>query len=220
MIEPMKAKQSLRAAELQDGDIVCFQKVLDVKEPKSSAVDQESISPAMQRLTLTNTEGSSPKSLDHIDDARDFYDFLHNKRTIRFHPHPRSSLESKVDHPEVGETFNLTLSSKQPYDTFAARVGLKLGINPTYIRFWTASNANGAPKAPVKRNNNQPLQSILNPPYSTFSNNTPRQDALYYEVLEMSLSELDTKKPVKVMWVNEEDRTKDVSHATVDGAIF
>lgn len=27
MIEPMKAKQSLKAAELQDGDIVCFQEV-------------------------------------------------------------------------------------------------------------------------------------------------------------------------------------------------
>lgn len=26
MIEPMKGKQSLKAAELQDGDIVCFQK--------------------------------------------------------------------------------------------------------------------------------------------------------------------------------------------------
>lgn len=26
MIEPMKAKQSLKAAELQDGDIVCFQR--------------------------------------------------------------------------------------------------------------------------------------------------------------------------------------------------
>lgn len=25
MIEPMKAKQSLKAAELQDGDIICFQ---------------------------------------------------------------------------------------------------------------------------------------------------------------------------------------------------
>lgn len=31
MIEPMKAKQSLKAAELQDGDIVCFQKGSDGK---------------------------------------------------------------------------------------------------------------------------------------------------------------------------------------------
>jgi ubiquitin carboxyl-terminal hydrolase 7 len=33
MIEPMKAKQSLKAAELQDGDIVCFQKADGAKSP-------------------------------------------------------------------------------------------------------------------------------------------------------------------------------------------
>jgi ubiquitin carboxyl-terminal hydrolase 7 len=31
MIEPLKSKQSLKAAELQDGDIICFQKVVDRK---------------------------------------------------------------------------------------------------------------------------------------------------------------------------------------------
>jgi len=31
MIEGLKAKQSLKAAELQDGDIVCFQKVHERK---------------------------------------------------------------------------------------------------------------------------------------------------------------------------------------------
>ena len=31
MIEVLKAKQSLKAAELQDGDIVCFQRGLDKK---------------------------------------------------------------------------------------------------------------------------------------------------------------------------------------------
>jgi ubiquitin carboxyl-terminal hydrolase 7 len=39
MIEPLKAKQSLKAAELQDGDIVCFQKSTDLKP--SSESDRE-----------------------------------------------------------------------------------------------------------------------------------------------------------------------------------
>lgn len=39
MIEPMKAKQSLKAAELQDGDIVCFQKIVDPKSDRKSAFD-------------------------------------------------------------------------------------------------------------------------------------------------------------------------------------
>lgn len=33
MVDPMKAKQTLKAAELQDGDIICFQKVSDTKHP-------------------------------------------------------------------------------------------------------------------------------------------------------------------------------------------
>ena len=31
MIEPLKPKQSLKVAELQDGDIVCFQRSTDRK---------------------------------------------------------------------------------------------------------------------------------------------------------------------------------------------
>lgn len=32
MIDPMKGKQTLKAAELQDGDIICFQRVSSVLE--------------------------------------------------------------------------------------------------------------------------------------------------------------------------------------------
>lgn len=35
MIESLKAKQSLKAAELQDGDIVCFQRTADRKGDKN-----------------------------------------------------------------------------------------------------------------------------------------------------------------------------------------
>ena len=36
MIEALKPKQSLKAAELQDGDIVCFQRSADRKSEKTS----------------------------------------------------------------------------------------------------------------------------------------------------------------------------------------
>lgn len=32
MIEPMKPKQTLNQAEIQDGDVICFQKVYPEKE--------------------------------------------------------------------------------------------------------------------------------------------------------------------------------------------
>ena len=205
MIEPMKAKQSLKAAELQDGDIVCFQRGTEGKDAKTAS-DQESISHAMSIFTLTNTKNSIllSKNLDRQLDAKDFYDFLLHKRIVRFHPHPRNgNSDIKAAYPQACDTFNLELSSKHSYDQLASRVGDRLGVSPTHLRFWTANVSNGAVKAAVKRNQAQSLHAILNPPYSTFSNSTPRQDALYFEVLEMSLSELDTKKVIKLVWLSE-----------------
>jgi ubiquitin carboxyl-terminal hydrolase 7 len=40
MIEPLKAKQSLKVAELQDGDIVCFQRSSDRKAEPASTTDK------------------------------------------------------------------------------------------------------------------------------------------------------------------------------------
>jgi ubiquitin carboxyl-terminal hydrolase 7 len=42
MIEPLKGKQTLKAAELQDGDIVCFQRVSDKKAENGRASDKSS----------------------------------------------------------------------------------------------------------------------------------------------------------------------------------
>jgi ubiquitin carboxyl-terminal hydrolase 7 len=208
MIEPMKAKQSLKAAELQDGDIVCFQ-LADSKssEPRSSETVQESISLLTHQLTLADVDRSPStirSTLDRIEDARLFYDFLLHKRVVKIHPHP-----TRNANPEDYEPFNLTLSSKHTYDQISAKVGEKLGVDPTHLRFWTVNATTSGPKASVKRGQSQTLQTILNPPYSTFSNNNQRSDALYFELLDISLSELDTKKSIKVIWVSE-GTTKEV----------
>jgi ubiquitin carboxyl-terminal hydrolase 7 len=205
MIEPMKAKQTLKTAELQDGDIVCFQRGSEGRgsEPRSTEADRESISHLMHhQLTLTDADDRSISSkishsqLDRIEDARVFYDFLLHRRVVKFYPHPRTAT------PEQ-ESFTLALSSKHTYDQFATKVGEKLNIDPTHLRFWTVNVTTGNPKATVKRGQSQNLQNILNPPYSTFSNNNQRADSLYFEVLDISLSELDTKKVMKVVWLSE-----------------
>lgn len=46
MIEPLKAKQTLKAAELQDGDIVCFQRFTD---PKSDRGKEEKLKAEAER---------------------------------------------------------------------------------------------------------------------------------------------------------------------------
>jgi ubiquitin carboxyl-terminal hydrolase 7 len=92
----------------------------------------------------------------------------------------------------------------------AVKLGEKLDVNPTHLRFHTVNASTMNPKTPIKRNPNTTLQQILTPPYSTFGNNNQRSDTLFFEVLDMSLSELDTKKNLKVIWLSE-GITKDVS---------
>lgn len=95
------------------------------------------------------------------------------------------------------------MSSKHSYDQLASKVGEYLKEDPTHIRFWTCNATTGNPKASVKRGVSQTVSTILNPPYSTYSNNNQRADSLFFEVLDISLSELDTKKALKVAWVSE-----------------
>lgn len=42
MIEPLKGKQTLKAAELQDGDIICFQHTSDKKTENGRVADKAS----------------------------------------------------------------------------------------------------------------------------------------------------------------------------------
>ena len=105
------------------------------------------------------------------------------------------------------------------YDQFSAKVGERLKVDPTHIRFSTVNAATGKPKAIVRRNANQNLSQILSPQFGTYNNSNQRADALYYEVMDMSLSELETKKLLKVTWVSE-GVTKEVRRSFFDLPAF
>ena len=143
---------------------------------------------------------------DCFKDAKEYYDFLEHKRTIKFYPHP-----SRCD-PGAYEPFELALNSKINYDALAERVGSQLEVSKTHLRFWTVNTATNNPKTPVRRGINvqNTLRQILNPLGTSSLNSSQRGDALYFEVLEMSLAELDTKKSIKLTWLSE-GMSKEVS---------
>jgi ubiquitin carboxyl-terminal hydrolase 7 len=126
-------------------------------------------------------------------DAKDFYDYLLNRINIQFVPKVDSNLSD----------FTLTLSKKMTYDQFAAKVGEHLQVDPTHLRFTTATAA-GKPKAAVKYNPTTTLNSILFPgPYGYGANSMQKPDALFYEVLDLSLKEMEQRKAIKVTWLPE-----------------
>lgn len=139
----------------------------------------------------------SVRAGERCEDAKQYYDFLQYKRTIRFQAHP-----TRTD-GAIYPPFELVLSAKISYDQLAERVGAELGVDPTHLRFYTI-NSSGAPRFTVKRSpNNMTLQSILNPNAYASLNQSQSSNALYFEVLDMSLAELDTKKSVKISWLSE-----------------
>ncbi len=145
---------------------------------------------------------------ERFEDAKEYYDFLVNKKLIRFQSHPTRNDE--VQFPG----FDLVLNSRISYDQLAEKIGARVGVDPTHLRFYTVNGTTGNPRGAIKRGLTATLGSILSPTGYGAINTNQRSDALYFEVLDMSLAELDTKKNVKITYLSE-GVTKEVSSTPI-----
>lgn len=196
-VEVMKPKQTLNQSEIQDGDIICFQKALT--EDEAQEILQKSPSSYLE--------------------APAFYDYLLNRISVHFEAKPGVTQNVNIDPPENSK-FSLYLSRKDTYDNLALKVAEHLSnisdrqLDETHLRFTTINASNSKPRSVVKRLANATLANILNGVGSGgyggygYANQSP--DSLYYEVLEMSLSDLEQRKSIKVTWLSE-GITKEVS---------
>ncbi|KAK9471279.1 uncharacterized protein V1510DRAFT_420556 [Dipodascopsis tothii] len=162
MIEAIKPKQTYKDAEIQDGDIICFQKQYSEQE-------------------LAAVAG--------YHDVITFYDFLHNRILLTFKP--------RFANQPIQTEMELWFSKLDVYDQLAQKVAAHLQCDPTHIRF-TTSHTSGVPRAVVKRVANMPLNQILQQGYLQNVSTM-----LFYEVLDVSLSELETKKVLKMTWLSD-----------------
>ena len=143
-IEPMKPKQTLVASEIQDGDIVCFQRHLS--EAQTAAIKQT----------------SSTASLN----APQYYDFLINRMYVTFTPKfvPIQNLQVRN---EGDEFFKIPLSKKDTYEVFAMKAAEYLSrvatapVDPSHLRFTTVNFQTGKPRTVVKRQAGVTLSNIL-----------------------------------------------------------
>ncbi|KAF2105658.1 hypothetical protein BDV96DRAFT_592163 [Lophiotrema nucula] len=147
----------------------------------------------VQRV-LTDKENSQITASGGYTEAKDFYDYLLNRISVEFTPRHGDATQLP--------TFPLTLSKKMTYEQFAAKVAEHLKVEPTHLRFTTINTA-GKPKAAVKYTQQGTLSSILYPGPYNYSGSMQKQDALFYEVLEMSLKELEQRRALKITWLPE-----------------
>ncbi|CAK4019050.1 ubiquitin carboxyl-terminal hydrolase 5 [Lecanosticta acicola] len=189
-IEPMKAKNTLLASEIQDGDIIAFQRHLT----ENDIVELKQTNPTAQ-ITAPN-----------------FYDFLLNRVYVTFTPKwadPVPHLELKS---EGMEKFELALSKKDSYDSLALKVAEYLSsvnaklVDPSHLRFMTTNAQTGKVRSVVKRQQGTTVNTILfgTAGYGAYAY-TPTQapDHLFYEVLEMSLQDLEQRRSIRVTYLTE-----------------
>lgn len=145
---------------------------------------------------LSEKEQQALQAKGLYTEARDFYDYLLHRINVKFVARNAPDDEAKI--------FELTLTKRMNYQQLAQRVGEYLGVDPTYLRFCPVNAQTGRAKNPIRHTTNHNLGTILSPGYSAYGAGlNQRNDALYYEVLEVSMSELEMRKTFKVTWLPE-----------------
>ncbi|ORX33688.1 hypothetical protein BD324DRAFT_666297 [Kockovaella imperatae] len=187
MIEGMKTKQTFHQNEIQDGDVITYQVEL---------TEKELVQPLIQ-LTPRRAQDLEAQSL--YSNVPNFYDFLQNRVLVQFKARNEDQSGRAPD-------FDLMLSKKMTYDVMAHRVGDYLKHDPLKLRFTSSNPSNSQPKAVIKRALNQSVADITGTNYYSAHPNV----IVYYELLDISIIELETKKALKLVWTgrtNKEETT-------------
>ncbi|KAJ3321282.1 hypothetical protein HDV06_004507 [Boothiomyces sp. JEL0866] len=163
MIDELDLSSTFTNAELVDGDIICFQRVLSVED--------------LDRMEDPVSMSTVPK----------YFEFLTNQISVTFISRERTA--------EGDGEFALKLSKKTPFDEVAKQVGSYLKHDPTMIKFYQSTH-NRAPLQPVRRQIGTTLTEMVGQYY------TNADPVLYYDLLDMSLDEFDSKRYIKVTFLD------------------
>jgi ubiquitin carboxyl-terminal hydrolase 7 len=128
-----------------------------------------------------------------------YFDQLRNRQVVVFKP---KSKEKEPDSPDV----ELILSKKMVYDVIVEKLGGKLNADPLKIRLST--NAALTNKQYIKRSPTLTLQEML---HTGFYNPLPTPCILFYEVLEIPLSELEFKRYLKISHIDHQGKEQVVN---------
>ncbi|CAB4475297.1 unnamed protein product [Rhizophagus irregularis] len=174
MIEEMHLEFTFQQSEIQDGDIICFQKA------------------------LTEREIQEHRSVCRCWNIPHFYESLALRIVVSFKP----KLEDRYLKPELTyeqvsySEFDLILNKKWTYDQVSGAVATHLNTDPLKLRFTTAHSTSSTPKSVIKRTTAHTLSEMLQTVYLS-----PPAYVLFYEMLNISIVELETKKFIEIYWL-------------------
>ncbi|RDW36722.1 hypothetical protein B0I73DRAFT_136668 [Yarrowia lipolytica] len=157
MIDIVKQDKTFDEAEIQNGDIITFQR-----------------------------NDVAPAGRVRCQDPQQYYDFLYSRLRVNF--------VSRQDPEDEDSCVSLWLSKKDSYDDVAAAVGDVLGHPGSHIRLYV-TNSDGSPRASIKSNSGS-LSAIISTNYVSSHN-----PLLAYDILDMPLVELETKRNVQVVFL-------------------
>jgi len=122
----------------------------------------------------------------------DFYDYVLNRVTVKFR---------RLEKPKI-QAFTLELSKRMYYDQVTKKIAEKLATDPLKIRLTGHNGYYDQPKpTPIKRNERMTLQDMLAVYYQPPNANN-LSDTLFFEALELPVSEYENKKVLKITWHN------------------
>lgn len=90
----------------------------------------------------------------------------------------------------------------------AAKVGEFLKHDQLKLRFTQSNGQNGSPKNVIRRLANLTVAELIQASYMASNCNL-----LYYELLDVSIIELETKKSLKITWVDATNKAENVAHS-------
>ncbi|KAJ1900521.1 ubiquitin-specific protease ubp15 [Kickxella alabastrina] len=188
LIERMDVSLSFSKAEIQTGDIICYQ-----------------VAPA-------------PGTQKYLATVPEYFDDIQHRVCVRFVPRLASKDQddyngSDSDSQAADDMPILKASNKLPYDNVAQWLAGQIGAeDPLKLRFYTVSPT-GQPRQPVRRIMSTVLSDML--PNSMYTQPALNSDGLpeytvMYERLEYSLAQMENMRSVRVTCIGKSMR--DESH--------
>ncbi|KAJ2597215.1 ubiquitin-specific protease ubp15 [Coemansia sp. RSA 1721] len=192
LIEKMDVKLTFQQAEIQSGDIICFQ-VADSRSANG-----------------------------HNNTVPEYFNDVQFRVSVRFVPRPprgdvdmfASNNNSNNGSDPEADTKNtapvFTGSKHTPYDRVAAWLAQQIGVRDSFkLRFFTVGPT-GLPRQPVRRTQATTMGDML-PNTAYITNTTVNSEGLQeftvmYEILEVSILELENMRNIRVTFIGKSMR--------------